>query len=536
MTVAATRIILGAQLRMWLNFYRRYGPWTLVLSTVFSAIWYGGFAGIAAALANFLASPASIEALTRFGGAAFFVVFLYWQGMPLMMASVGAMLDWKKLVTYPVAEQQLFRVELLLRTVFFAEMPLVMLGVAIGLLRNPALPRWSALAPILFALFNLALGAGLRDLVTRLFARPRFREIAILGLILAAALPSLLIDRSVAGTVREWFQKAPVDWLPWGAAAAAARGRGGPWPWLALLALTLAAWWFSRGQFRRALTFEPDTARPSERSVPAGGNPLGLPETMYRLPSRIFRDPLGALVEKEIRFLSRVSRFRIVFLMGFTFGLLIWLPLASGRGGNPWMSANFLSVVAVYALVLLSEVCFYNTFGFDRAAAQMYFLTPVRPATVLAAKNLAAAFFVAAEFSLVAAACWLFRMPVTWAKVGEAVGISAVMTLFLLGIGNLGSTRSPRSQNPTDGWRRTAGSKFAFLALACYPLISIPIAMAYLARWAVRAEWAFYAVLAVGLVVAGCFYLVSVESAVETMDRNRERFLGLLSQGDAPVV
>ena len=42
-------------------------------------------------------------------------------------------------------------------------------------------------------------------------------------------------------------------------------------------------------------------------------------------------DRFGVLVEKDIRFLSRAPRFRLVFLMGFTFGLLIWLPLAFGR-------------------------------------------------------------------------------------------------------------------------------------------------------------------------------------------------------------
>ncbi len=42
-----------------------------------------------------------------------------------------------------------------------------------------------------------------------------------------------------------------------------------------------------------------------------GSRPLGRPgllERFYRLPSALFRDPLGALVEKEIRFLMRGRR------------------------------------------------------------------------------------------------------------------------------------------------------------------------------------------------------------------------------------
>ena len=68
-------------------------------------------------------------------------------------------------------------------------------------------------------------------------------------------------------------------------------------------------------------------------------------------------DPLGALIEKEVRFLSRSPRFRLVFLMGFTFGLLIWLPVALGRQGvsQSFLSGNYLTVVSVYSLLLLER-------------------------------------------------------------------------------------------------------------------------------------------------------------------------------------
>ena len=60
-------------------------------------------------------------------------------------------------------------------------------------------------------------------------------------------------------------------------------------------------------------------------------------------------------------------------------GLVIWLPMALGRNSssNSFLGANYLTVVSVYSLLLLSEVCFWNSFGFDRSAAQIYFLAPV---------------------------------------------------------------------------------------------------------------------------------------------------------------
>ncbi len=526
-------VILATQWRMWLNFYRRHGRASFVLSLLFSAIWYGGFAGIAVFAANFFAQPQAIDRAGRALPIALFFAFGYWQGMPLVMASIGGMLDLKKLLVYPVAEKDLFRIELLMRTALFCEMPLVMAGLAIGLLRNPTLPAWCALAPILFAIFNIVLGAGLRDLIGRLFQKKRVREALIFGFILLAAVPAWLGSRgSIPPQLRTLSRELPTSLLPWAAAADASSNQGGWRPWVALGVVALLAWMFSRYQFRKSLNFDSDAQKAADSS-----RGLGILDRLLGWPAFVFRDPLGALVEKELRFLSRTSRFRIVFTMGFTFGLLIWLPMARGRaGGAPgWMGENFLTVVVLYALMLLSEVLFYNSFGFDRSAAQLYFLVPVRPATVVMAKNIAAVFFVAAEVSLVTVACLVLKMPVTWTRVGEAACVSAVMMLFLLGIGNLGSTRSPRALNPSDGWKRAAASKFSFLAFLLYPLILSPVALAYLARYAFGTQQAFFVAMAGGIFIAACFYYVSLDSAVQTLDRDRERFLTLLTQTDTPA-
>jgi ABC-2 type transport system permease protein len=522
------------QWRIWLNFYRRHGRASFVFSLLFSAIWYGGFAGIAVFAANFVGEPENLERARRAMPIALFFAFAYWQGMPLLMASVGGMLDFKKILVYPIAERDLFRIEMLMRTTLFCEMPIVMLGITIGILRNPALPKWCALGPLLYAAFNITLGAGLRDLITRWFQKKRIREAAILVIILLAALPSWLSSQgSGAAKYFLWMRDVPKFWLPWLAASEAALNENGWIPWAALGAMTILGWAFSRWQFRKNLRFDAAAQRSSDAATGTG-----FLDRILGWPRYIFRDPLGVLVEKEVRFLSRTSRFRIVFMMGFTFGVLIWLPMARMQSGSSpgWMGQNFLTVVVLYALVLLSEVVFYNSFGFDRTAAQMYFVAPVQPSTVLIAKNIAAAFFVVAEVSLVTLACIVLKMPVTWLRVGEAACISAVMLLFLMGIGNIGSTRSPRAQNPSDGWKRSSASKFAFLAFLFYPLITAPIGLAYLARYAFETNAAFFATIAAALFIAGSFYYVSLESSVDTLETDRERFLTLLSQTDSPAI
>jgi len=142
-------------------------------------------------------------------------------------------------------------------------------------------------------------------------------------------------------------------------------------------------------------------------------------------------------------------------MMGFSFGFLIWVPMAFGRASTPhsMISDNYLTFVSVYALLLLSDALFWNSFGFDRSAAQVYFLVPLKLSTVLVGKNITAAFFVLLEICAVAAVCALLRLPLSVLQVLEAVTITIVVTMFLLSIGNLSSVYSPRAVNPMKYFR-----------------------------------------------------------------------------------
>jgi ABC-2 type transport system permease protein len=304
---------------------------------------------------------------------------------------------------------------------------------------------------------------------------------------------------------------------------------------LVLLAWTSAAYWFGRAQFVRGLSFDADAAAATvEKESPPDG---GWADRIYRLPGLVLPDPLGAIVEKEIRFLSRAPRFRLVFLMGFTFGLLIWLPLAFRGGANPdgFFASNYLTFVTVYALMLLGEVSFWNTFGFDREAAQIYYLLPVSLRRVLIAKNLAALIFVFLEITAIAIVCALVGMPLTPGRLLESYAIALVLTILLLGIGNLGSTYYPRPVNPAHSWRSSAAGKFQAMMMLIYPVLSFPIVLAYLARYAFESQSAFYVVLAAGGAVGLVFYWVATDSAVEAARARKERIVEALSRGEGPL-
>ena len=65
---------------------------------------------------------------------------------PLLMAATGASLELRKLQVYPIPDAQLFAIEVMLRVTAAVEMLFITTGLAGGILWNPAIPKWTALA------------------------------------------------------------------------------------------------------------------------------------------------------------------------------------------------------------------------------------------------------------------------------------------------------------------------------------------------------------------------------------------------------
>src|SRR5207245_920225 len=113
--------------------------------------------------------------------------------IPLLMVATGASLDLRKLQAYPIPAGQLFGIEVSLRSTAAIEMLLLLLGTAAGILLNSRLPKAGVLAIFLYILFNLFLAVGVRDLVARLLARKRIREVVFTLLVVCAALPQFFV-------------------------------------------------------------------------------------------------------------------------------------------------------------------------------------------------------------------------------------------------------------------------------------------------------------------------------------------------------
>ncbi|MCC6294955.1 MAG: hypothetical protein IT164_20050 [Bryobacterales bacterium] len=528
------RAILWAQARTLLNFYSRGHRAGLWITAVASALWYSTVAAGAAMLALLFAQPASVDLIRRILPQGLLAGCLYWQLVPLMLVSAGASLDLKRLVVYPIQRSHLFGLEVMLRLTTGIEMILLLVGATVGVWMNPALPAWGVLALLPFAAMNLFVSVGLRDLLGRLLSGRRSRELGVLLIILIAGLPQVLLLHGAPGRLARFLEYTALGIWPWAAAGQLAAGRLSAGAVAVLAFWTAAAYAFGRWQFERGFRRED---APGQAQT-AGAEPATEPwsERLYRLPGLFLPDPLGVLVEKELRFLSRAPRFRLVFFMGFTFGLLVWLPMTLRSGGGPsLLTSNYLTFVTVYALMLLGEVSFWNTFGFDRAAAQLYYVTPAPIAMVLIGKNIASAIFVFLEITAVTVVCALFRMPITAGKLAESYLVAFILALFLMAAGNLASIYYPRPVDPSHSWRRSAAGKMQALLMFAYPVLSLPIGLAYLARFAFESEAAFYGMLAFAAALAATVYWVALESSVHAAVARKETIVTELSQGDGPV-
>jgi ABC-2 type transport system permease protein len=189
----------------------------------------------------------------------------------------------------------------------------------------------------------------------------------------------------------------------------------------------------------------------------------------------------------------------------------------------------------MYAVLLLGEVLFWNNLGFDRTAAQAYYVMPVKLSTVLIAKNITAVFFLLLEITIVTAVVLALQLKFPLSKIPEAFAVTLMLCGFLLAIGNLASTHYPRPVDPSNSWRSSSTGKIQGFLVLLYPVLALPVALAYLARYAFSTDLAFYAVIGAGCAVAVLTYMVSLETAVAAADTRREAILTALSRGDGPI-
>ena len=507
----------------------RGGGWAMAAVGI---LFYGLITLLSIAAGFFCAhppSPAGLEAVLARG---LLLATLYWQVIPLALSAHGVSLDLKRLRAFPIPRRSFFRLELALRSSASPEPILVLLGAAVGLSLNAELDWRAPLAMLALIVWNLLASLLARELLSRLWERTWAQLTLMFVFVSLAALPRILATFEPSPRLIQAVRfLAGIPW-PWKVTAQIAAGHSTVGRWCWLLLWCAGALWLARREFYRGLDREESVARRAGRA-----QQTGLLDSLAELAARSLGDPLAALLEKEIRSLLRSPRFLLAFVMGFTFSIVIFVPpgVLRGNGSDTFLSRNYLAIVAIYSVLLLGQVLFWNCLGFDRAGAALYFVSPARIGTAIAAKNLAAALFLLLEISLVALVCAVLRLPLTLLACAECYAATIVLILYLLAAGNLVSVSRPWPQDPGGMLRSSTSVKMQPLLLLVFPIACIPVVLAYLARYAFQSEAALFLVLGVGAAIGVVVYRIAMESAVRTASRSRETITGMLAEASGLV-
>jgi ABC-2 type transport system permease protein len=530
--------ILRAQWLSMRTFRLKAKPASAIFSAVTGLVFYGFWIFAAYAAQGFLSNAENQPNFDAVLSPTLLIVFLYWQITPVITASMGASLDLKKLLVYPVPHAQLFFIEVLLRLTTCVEMLLMLTGITVGIIRNPAIGGWASVprvgfAASVFVAINLLFSAGLRNLLERFMLRKRVREVIILLIVGISVTPQFLL-RSHFDFTKIKQLLSPVLYFPWGAAARIFLNEEVARPAAVLAVFAAVAYVFGRSQFNAGLRFDGHSGKVTKREIKAK---QGIIEKIVRYPARFLPDPIGAIFEKETLSLSRMAPFRLIFLMGCSLGVILWLPrVFNGRASAPgFMNENVLTFASGYGVLVIGQLTYFNSFGFDRSAAQTWFSLPVPIGKTILGKNLAAAFFISLELVLTLFVTLLFRVPLTAQKVGESFLVSAIAALYLISFGNITSTRIPRALNPEKVSQGGSSKAMNALIMLCFPLVLSPVVLAYWARSVFNSELVFFALIALAAAAGGVLYWIAMGSASNAAWTRREKILKDLSRGEGPV-
>ena len=525
--------IAWAQFRTTRNHLPRAGIGAY-LGGLLLALWYCLYAGLATILAVRI-PDVPLSELDRWLPVGLLGVFLFWQLVPLFTLSSGWSLQLNKLQVYPIKSSTLFGIETILRVTSAPEMLLIIAGAIAGLMRHPSVPVLAPLCLLLFVPFNLFVQLGLRDMILHSFERNRFRELFAVIVISISVLPQLLVRTSVGHALSPYFfAVAKGSVAPWREAATLGLGSYHLLDLLLLLTWNAASLAFANWMFNKSLRAD-DTFQSASRAFTLTGSRR---ETgLVSWPSRLFRDPLAVLVEKDLQSLARMPKFRVVFGMACILGIAVFIPLTldAHQPGSSFLRSNFVPFVNLYGLLLLSDMLLLNAFGLDRAAAQTYFLAPIPLVTVIKAKNLTAVIFVVIQSTVVLLIAALAQARLTAMTVLSAVFASSVVTIFLLITGNITSLVAPRPIDPKQTFKKQAGAKMQLWLLACTVGMFVLVGFAYLARYAFNSDWVLLAVLGFEFLIGLVLYRFGLESAVTRGTRHRETIVALLSKNVAPL-
>lgn len=362
-----------------------------IFTTIFFTL-IGLGAGVGLGFAAYgIASGASLRLLPVL----FWPVFLLWQILPVMVTSFQQHVDLSSFLRFPLSFGSYMLMTLILGIADPASIIcfLCLCGIWTGLVvAQPHAVVGVTLAILLFAVFNLLLTRMIFSWIDRWLAQRRTRE--IIGMVLLLLLLSLQLINPLMQHYRgrlaliNWKVLVTLDreqsFLPPGVAAAAVRHSLGKNRARTLAPMGgIALYGLAAGMLlgiRLHAEYRGENLGESVRRSPAGQRQ----SAARGFPG--FGGPAGAVIEKELRYLSRSG----VMLYSLVAPLVMLMVFGGGgRNGSTLFSIGryALPIGIAYSFLGLTRLI-YNALGGEGEGIQLYFLSPAPFRKVMLSKNL----------------------------------------------------------------------------------------------------------------------------------------------------
>lgn len=494
--------------------------------------------GLSAVLENRSGVPMSAGISAEF---IFFTLFafcyLIWATLPLSTGS-GRQFDPGSLLMYPISLKKLFAIDFIseLTTLqsIFAIPAILAIGVGAGL--GTGMIGRALVASVIAALFGLALTKWLTVSIGSMTRKRRSRGeslVAIIGAVVG--LGAALLGQVAPMIFKHAESVKGLRWTPPGAAAFALTNgltSGVTGFVLALFALTaytillvITTYWIAR---RAALGI----GGRKRKAVPSPLAADVVNYTGWEVP--LVSPSLAAVIEKELRYISRNAQVRMMALMPL---ILIVVRLVNnrrfneaGRGGHSSLASDFMiygeGLIAtggvLYVFLILSGLL-CNQFAFEEGGMRALILSPAERWKVLVGKNIAIV-FVALCFSgaLLIINEVIFRDLTMGALFFVAVSF-VIFAALMSAIGNWFSIRFPKRMK--FGKRMNVSGAVGLLLLPIAVLVALPSLGAVAAGFVAQSLVIEYVTLLVFAFLAVLFYVLVIGSQGELLQRREIEIL-----------
>jgi ABC-2 type transport system permease protein len=477
------------------------------------------------------------------------VVFIFWQALPVLLSSFQEQFDMTILLRFPVGFWSFILLYLIFGLVDVSTVTCgaCCFGLWVGItLARPELFAWVALGLAAFAVFNILLARAIFAWIDRWLAQRRTREIVgalffIFVLSLQLLNPALRMTRQSGNESREdraasvrrmteaikpWLEKANEvqGWLPPGLAASSFSRADGGRPVAALGSLSLLGLYVVAAGGVLAWRLRAEFAGENLGEAPRAKK-LARRDRAWLLDGS---GPIAAVMEKELRALLRTLP--LIYAIGAPLLLVLVFSgvfVKSASRGHAFALA--LPVCMVYAQLGFTQL-FYNNLGAEGPAIQLYFLSPTPIRTTMLAKNI----FHSLLFALVALQAGIL----TSLRLGtpDAVVIAATVAWLLfslpsnLAAGNIFSLTMPYRINPGRITRQRGSQANALLSL----LVQLGVlgigATVFALCWVFGHPWLAVPIFLVLAVIAIQVWWRVLRNADTMANQRRDALIGTLAK------